>query len=147
MAPTRLTSEQSSPGQTRGDATPTTARDGVTTDDGRAERQRERDARRQTPQPVPAPDPHPSAETRGARVARKAHRSRLHLYAFFAVVVLVYVVALAASNTGDVRVNWIFGSSSVALVWLVLFTAILGWALGTLVSAVFRWRTRAPRTR
>jgi hypothetical protein len=60
-------------------------------------------------------------------------------------VVLVYVVALAAANTGHVKVNWVFGSSSVALVWLVLFTAILGWLLGILITALFRWRTRAPR--
>jgi uncharacterized integral membrane protein len=147
MAPTPLTSEQPSQGPALDDATPTATRDRVTTDDGRAGRQRERDARRQTPQPLPTPQPHPSAETRGARVARKAHRSRLHVYALFAVVVLVYVVALAASNTGQVTVNWVFGSSSVALVWLVLFAAILGWVLGILVTAVFRWRTRAPRTR
>jgi uncharacterized integral membrane protein len=147
MAPTRLTSEQPSQGPALDEATSTVAPDGAATDDDRAERQRQRDARRQAPQPLPVPQPHPSAETRGARVARKAHRSRLHLYALLAVVVLVYVVALAASNTGHVTVNWVFGSSSVALIWLVLFAVILGWVLGILVTAVFRWRTRAPRTR
>ncbi len=147
MAPTRFTSEQPSPGPVLDAATPIVAPDGATTDDGRAERQRQRDARRQTPQPLPLPGAHPSGETRGARVARKAHRSRLHLYALLAVVVLVYVVALAASNTGKVTVDWVFGSSSVALIWLVLFAAILGWVLGILITAVFRWRTRAPRTR
>jgi hypothetical protein len=35
----------------------------------------------------------------------------------------------------------------VGLIWLVLFAAILGWVLGILITAVFRWRTRAPRTR
>ena len=83
-------------------------------------------------------------ESRGARFARKAHRIRLHLYALLAVAVLVYVVALGASNTRNVRVDWVFGSSSVSLVWLVLFAAILGWLLGVLMTALFRWRTRAP---
>jgi uncharacterized integral membrane protein len=147
MAPNRLISDQPPQGPALDDVAPAAPPDRATTDDGRAERQRQRDVRRQTPQPLPTPQPHPSAETRGARVARKAHRSRLHLYAFLAVVVLVYVVALAASNTGKVTVNWVFGSSSVALVWLVLFAVILGWVLGILVTAVFRWRTRAPRTR
>jgi uncharacterized membrane protein YciS (DUF1049 family) len=70
---------------------------------------------------------------------------RLYLKAFVGVALLVYAVALAASNTHRVRVNWVFGSSTVKLVWLVLLVAILGWLLGLLVAGVFRWRTRAPR--
>jgi uncharacterized integral membrane protein len=88
--------------------------------------------------------PAPEGEPRGARFVRRAHRVRLYLYAFFAVAVLVYVVALAASNTHRVRVDWIFARSSVALIWLVTLAAILGWLLGLMVAAVFRWRTRAP---
>jgi uncharacterized integral membrane protein len=84
-------------------------------------------------------------ESRRDRSARNAHRTRLYLYALGAVAVLVYVVGLAASNTRHVKVDWVFGSSSVRLVWLVLFAAILGWLLGVLVTALFRWRTRAPR--
>jgi uncharacterized integral membrane protein len=94
-----------------------------------------------------APTPSgPDRESTGARLARNAHRTRLHLYAFGAVALLVYVVALAASNTRHVKVDWVFGSSSVSLVWLVLFAAILGWLLGVLITALFRWRTRAPRS-
>jgi uncharacterized integral membrane protein len=84
-------------------------------------------------------------ESRGARFARNTHRTLLHLYAFGAVALLVYVVALAASNTRHVRVHWVFGSSAVSLVWLVLFAAILGWLFGILITTLFRWRTRAPR--
>ena len=87
----------------------------------------------------------PKRESRSARLGRNAHRTRLHLYAFVAVAVLVYAVALAASNTRHVKVNWVFGSSSMSLVWLVMFAAILGWLLGILITALFRWRTRAPR--
>jgi uncharacterized integral membrane protein len=100
------------------------------------------------PEAVEAQTPGPSMphqESRGARFARNAHRTLLHLYAFGAVALLVYVVALAASNTRHVRVHWVFGSSSVSLVWLVLFAAILGWLLGILITALFRWRTRPPR--
>jgi uncharacterized integral membrane protein len=97
---------------------------------------------RETPDP-PASGPEPS----GARFARRAHRVRLYLYAFLAVALLVYVVALARSNTHRVRVDWVFGHSSVSLVWLVLLAVILGWLLGLMVAAVFRWRTRAPGPR
>jgi uncharacterized integral membrane protein len=84
-------------------------------------------------------------ETRGERFRRRAHRSRLHAYAALTVVLVVFLIALAVSNTAHVKVSWVFGTSHVSLVWLVLFAAILGWLLGLLVTAVFHWRTRAPK--
>jgi uncharacterized integral membrane protein len=84
-------------------------------------------------------------ETRVEHFRRKAHRGRLHGYAIATVALVAFLIALAASNTANVKVNWVFGSSHVSLVWLVLFAAILGWLLGLLASARFHWRTRAPR--
>ena len=84
-------------------------------------------------------------ETRRDRSRRKAHRSRLHGYAIVAVALVAFLIALAASNTAHVKVNWVFGTSHVSLVWLVLFAAILGWLLGLVATAAFHWRTRAPR--
>jgi uncharacterized integral membrane protein len=88
----------------------------------------------------------PEPESGGARFTRRVRRVRLYMYAFFAVALLVYVVALAGSNTHRVRVDWVFGSSSVSLIWPVLLAAILGWLVGLVVAAAFRWRTRAPRS-
>lgn len=87
----------------------------------------------------------PNTETGRERFRRKAHRSRLHSYAILAVALVAFLIALAASNTAHVKVNWVFGSSHVSLVWLVLFAAILGWLLGLVATAGFHWRTRAPR--
>jgi uncharacterized integral membrane protein len=84
-------------------------------------------------------------ETRAEHFRRKALRGRLHGYAIAAVVLVAVLIALAASNTGRVKVDWLIGSSRVSLVWLVLAAAILGWALGLMASARFHWRTRAPR--
>ena len=84
-------------------------------------------------------------ETRTEHFRRKAHRGRLHGYAVLAVALVAFLIALAASNTAHVKVNWVFGSSRVSLVWLVLFAAILGWLLGLVATAAFHWRTRAPR--
>ena len=84
-------------------------------------------------------------ETRRERSRRKAHRSRLHAYAILTVALVAFLIALAASNTAHVEVNWVFGRSHVSLVWLVLFAAILGWLLGLVATAAFHWRTRAPR--
>jgi uncharacterized integral membrane protein len=83
-------------------------------------------------------------ESRGARFARKAHRARLYFYAGTAVVVVVFLVALVLANTGRVKVSWVFGASSVSLVWLVLAAAILGLVLGMALGALFHWRTRRP---
>ncbi len=83
-------------------------------------------------------------ETRREHSRRKAHRSRLHTYAILAVALVAFLIALAVSNTAQVKVNWVFGSSHVSLVWLVLFAAILGWLVGLVATAAFHWRTRAP---
>lgn len=86
-------------------------------------------------------------ETRRARARRKAHRSRLHSYAILTVALVAFLIALGASNTARVKVSWVFGTSRVSLVWLVLFGAIVGWLLGLISTAAFQWRTRAPRRR
>src|SRR5674476_1573940 len=87
-----------------------------------------------------------AGETRGARFAHKAHRTRLYLYAGAAVALLVFLIALVLASTGPVKVSWVFGASSVSLVWLVLFSAILGVLLGMVLGALFHWRTRTPRS-
>ena len=94
------------------------------------------------PRKVPADSVTP-VETRGERFRRKAHRTGLYLYAFFTVALLVCLVALAVANTHQVEFSWVVGSSTVSLVGIVIFTAILGWLLGLVTSVVFRWRTRA----
>ena len=83
-------------------------------------------------------------ETPAEHFRRKALRGWLQGYAIAGVALTAFLIALAASNTAHVKVNWVFGSSHVALVWLVLFAAIVGWALGMMVSARLHWRTRAP---
>jgi len=117
-----------------------------------------------TPDAIPAPDsedlalPAPNTarareaaaasdrtETGTERFHRKALRARLNGYAIAAVALVAVLIALAATNTARVKVNWLIGSSHVSLVWLVLVTAILGWVLGLMASARFHWRTRAPR--
>lgn len=87
-----------------------------------------------------------SGETRGARFARKAHRTRLYIYAGVAATLLIFLTALVLANTGHVQVSWVFGTSSISLVWLVLVSAIVGVLLGMVLGALFHWRTREPRS-
>jgi uncharacterized integral membrane protein len=55
------------------------------------------------------------------------------------------LIALVVANTRQVKLDWVVGSSTASLVWIVLFSAVLGWLLGLVSGALFRWRTRAPR--
>lgn len=96
------------------------------------------------PRQVPT-DSATAGETRGERFRRKAHRTGLYLYAFLTVALLVCLAALAVANTDRVEFSWVVGSSTVSLVWIVIFSAILGWLLGIVTGVVFRWRTRARR--
>ena len=84
-------------------------------------------------------------ETRRGRATRQAKRGRLYASAAIALAALVCLVALIVANTGQVRLDWIFGSGTASLVWIVLGATILGWLLGLATSSLFRWRTRAPR--
>ncbi|HUY59097.1 MAG TPA: LapA family protein [Solirubrobacteraceae bacterium] len=84
-------------------------------------------------------------ETRAERFRRHARQGGLHAYAIGVVVLVALLIALAASNTADVKVNWLIGSSRVSLVWLVLLTAVIAWVLGLLASLRFQWLTRARR--
>jgi uncharacterized integral membrane protein len=95
--------------------------------------------------PVTLAPASPAGETRGARFARRAHRTRLYIYAGAAVALIVALIALVIANTGHVAVSWVVGSSSVSLVWLVVFSAVLGLLLGMVLAALFHWRTRTPR--
>ena len=100
--------------------------------------------RKGVPRQRPA-DSAAAVETRGERFRRQAHRTGLYLYAFFTVALLVCLVALAVANTDKVEFSWVVGSARVSLVWIVIFSAILGWLLGIVTGVVFRWRTRARR--
>jgi uncharacterized integral membrane protein len=86
-------------------------------------------------------------ESRAGHLRRTAHQGRLHGYAIVLVALIAVLVALVATNTARVHVDWLVGSSRVSLVWLVLVAAIIGWILGVLVSVRFQWVTRAPRRR
>lgn len=73
-----------------------------------------------------------AGETRGARFARKAHRTRLYLSAGVAVALLVVLIAIVIANRGQVEASWVFGSSPVSLVWLVIGSADQSGHLGSL---------------
>jgi uncharacterized integral membrane protein len=84
-------------------------------------------------------------ESRTERLVRHGRRTRLYANAVALVVLLVVLIALIVSNTRQVKLSWVFGDGSASLVWIVVFTAILGWLLGIVTSWVFRHRTKRRR--
>jgi uncharacterized integral membrane protein len=101
--------------------------------------------------PPTSPPPQPDLETPGVAESRRerrrrhSQRARLYAWSITLIVALVVIVALVLSNTGQVRVNWVFGHSHTSLVWLVLAAAIFGWFGGIATAIVLRRRTRASR--
>ena len=87
-------------------------------------------------------------EPRGERLRRHGHRAGLYVLAFSLVALLVVLIALVAANTRQVKLSWVAGSGHASLVWIIFASAVIGWLLGIVTSAVFRLRTRRrpPRT-
>jgi uncharacterized integral membrane protein len=71
-----------------------------------------------------------------------ADQARLALWALLIVLVTVFAVL----NTGEVEVNWIFGTFATPLILLIAVCLIAGFALGAGAARLGeRRRRRAPR--
>ncbi|MGI8420908.1 MAG: lipopolysaccharide assembly protein LapA domain-containing protein [Gaiellaceae bacterium] len=93
----------------------------------------------------PAPEAATGAEPRRERLRRGTRRTRLYVWAFLLVALLIVLVALIVANTRRVQVSWVFGSTHQSLVWIILVAAIVGWLTGIVTSVLFRRRTRRAR--
>ena len=69
------------------------------------------------------------------------------LWARIVVVLLVvaYVIAFVVKNSGSVTIDFVFGSASVGLIWLLLLGVGLGLLLGILLAQLYRRRGRKQR--
>jgi uncharacterized integral membrane protein len=62
---------------------------------------------------------------------------------FVLVALLVVLIALVVANTPrTVELSWVFGSGQVAIVWIIVVSAILGWLVGIFTGALIRHSTR-----
>lgn len=87
----------------------------------------------------------PSRE--GASPAPVRQRSRVGLYSrvFVLLALLIVIIALVVANTPrTVELSWVFGSGEVSIVWVIVFSAILGWLIGIVTGAIIRHSTRGP---
>jgi uncharacterized integral membrane protein len=96
--------------------------------------------------PESGPEQQATQESRRDRLRRHGRRARLYARTGAVVALLVILTALVVANTRSVKVSWVFGSTRQSLVWIILITALLGWLLGILTNAIFRFRTRRRST-
>jgi uncharacterized integral membrane protein len=84
-------------------------------------------------------------ETRLQRSLRYGHRGTLYATLVVGIAAAVLLILLIARNTRQVRVDYVFGHSQAALIWLVVISAIAGWVLGIVTAYLVRRRTRWRR--
>jgi uncharacterized integral membrane protein len=92
--------------------------------------------------PTQAPPQSQPVEPRRERLRRHGHRTGLYAWAFGLIALLVVLIALVIANTRQVELSWVAGTGHASLVWIILASAVLGWLLGIVTSAVFQLRTR-----
>ena len=82
------------------------------------------------------------SETRLRRGLRYSHRTGLYISLVIAIATIVFLILLIARNTRHVKVDYVIGRTQAALVWLVIISAITGWALGIATAFLIRRHTR-----
>ena len=85
-------------------------------------------------------------ETRFQRSLRYGHRTGLYATLVLGIAAIILLILLIARNTRQVKVDYVFGHSQAALIWLVVISAIIGWVLGIVTAYLIRRRTRWRRT-
>jgi uncharacterized integral membrane protein len=85
--------------------------------------------------PKPTPSPVPTTKTKAS--GRSAgSTAKLVLVG----IVLVFAVLFIAMNTHDTKVDFVFGSTKISVIWVILLSLALGFALGALLPQLRRRR-------
>lgn len=73
----------------------------------------------------------------GRRTFQPALWGRMIVFA----VVLVYLILFVVLNSHKVRVHWVFATTRVSLIWVIVLSGLIGLVLGVLASQVRRFRS------
>ena len=73
----------------------------------------------------------------GRRTFQPALWARMIVFA----VVLVYLILFVVLNSHQVRVHWVFATTRVSLIWVIVLAGLIGLVLGVLASQVRRFRS------
>ena len=83
-------------------------------------------------------------ETETAALHEGLHEWQPRLYAKILILaaIIAFVVGFVLENGRNVKVRFVFGSSHVSLIWLILLSLALGVLGGVLLSQLYRHRHR-----
>lgn len=90
------------------------------------------------PQPTPAPSTKTQAKNAGRGAASAAKLVLVGIVALFAVLFI-------GMNTHDTKVDFVFGSTKISVIWVILLSLALGFALGALLPQLRRRRRGKKR--
>ena len=90
------------------------------------------------PQPTPAPSTKTQAKSAGRGAASAAKLVLVGIVALFAVLFI-------GMNTHDTKVDFVFGSTKISVIWVILLSLALGFALGALLPQLRRRRRSKKR--
>jgi uncharacterized integral membrane protein len=83
------------------------------------------------------PTPTPSKQPKPARTGRSAgSNARLIVIG----IVAVFAILFIALNTHDTKIDFVVGSTKISVIWVILLSIALGFALGTLFPQLRRRR-------
>ena len=85
----------------------------------------------------PQPTPSPTTKTQAKNAGRGAGSNAKLIVVG---IVAVFVVLFIAMNTHDTKVDFVFGSTKISVIWVILLSLALGFALGALLPQLRRRR-------
>ena len=91
----------------------------------------------------PPPNEQPAAEAATGEPGRlREWQPRLYLRLLVLLATVAYAIGFVLENRKQVHLHFVFGTSRVSLIWLVLLSLALGLLGGVLLSQLYRRRRR-----
>lgn len=91
--------------------------------------------------PLAPPEPAPQ----GVEPGRSAFQPGLWLRLALIGAGAVYLILFVVLNTRTVRVRFVFDSTRVSLIWVIVLSVLIGLVLGVLLSQLHRFRSRRAK--
>lgn len=94
---------------------------------------------------LPAPSPLPPARPPAREERERSFQPLLYLKLAVLVLVGVYVILFVIKNTRDIRIDYVFGSAKVSLIFEMILLLVAGLVGGMLLSQLHRHRRAKQR--
>jgi uncharacterized integral membrane protein len=101
----------------------------------------------QLPPPETAPPAEPEKPGLGGRLqeGRRSFQPGLWVRLIVLAAAVVYLILFVVLNAKTVKVRWVFATTRVSLIWVIVLSLLLGIVLGVLASQLRHFRSRRRR--